>query len=413
MKFGKFILLWFAFSAILVCPDVSSAQNSKPKQIRILNNFGPIPFEDGKTIITEVSFSGLTGLSESDVLKALKENRNLIKSGDEFYGGSVAKAVKIVRQALVSNGYRDAKVSAFGEMTSKNEMTLAFVVKQGELARVSEVRFEGNVNISDEELVTNLKECIGDGWQIFDARKYDYITRKCSLGLLLSKGFFQARIERITPRLVSDRYLVTVEIEEGARFRYGEIKIEGATVFKKDEILEMAALKNGEVGDLGNLRDFVYEKLKRAYADKGYILYNAEFDSKFIESAAEGLEATVDLLITIDEGKLFRLGKIEFTGVDNAQIEELRKLISLKDGEIYNQSRIEEGIKKINETKKFYPLDLDGSDVEIWTAVEPEDRERVEGSLLLRRKEVDENSTRQSDPSGEVNLIIKLRKLQP
>jgi outer membrane protein assembly factor BamA len=413
MKFGKVIFGLFVFSIIFAGPEIRAQEEPRrAKQIRILNNYGTIPFEDGKTIITEVTFSGLGALSESDILKALRENRTLIKSGDEFYGGKIAKAVKVVRETLVAFGYRKAAVTAVGELISKNEMRLVFELKTGALARVSEVRFEGNENISDEEFVTDFKACIGDDWQIYDARKYDYITRKCSLGLLFSKGFFQAKIERITPQLISGSYVVTVEIKEGARFRYGDIQINGATVFKKDEILEMAGFKTGEVGDGGNLKDFVYEKLKRAYADKGYVLYNAEFDSKFIQPAAEGLDATVELSLTIDEGKLFKLAKIEFTGAEKEQIEELRKLISLKDGEIYNQSRIEEGIKKINETKKFYPFDLNGSDVEIWTTVEPDDRERVEGSSLLRRQEVDENST-PSPPLGELNLVIKLRKIQP
>jgi len=360
MKFGKIILILFVFS--FVCFEIC-AQDSK--QIKILNNYGSIPFEDGKTVIIGVNFTGLTAVSESEISKTLQEARTGIKVGDSFSGGRIAKAVKVIREKLGVAGYYKAEVTAFGEVVSKNQMKLNFVIKQGSILRVSEIRFEGNVNVTNEELFNNFKKCIDEDWQIFNPQKYEYITRKCSLSLLYSRGFFQARIGQITPQSVAGSNIVTVEVKEGARFRNGDIKIEGARAFTEKEILEMLGLKKGDVSDGRYLIDFVYEKLKKTYADKGYILYNAEFEPSFFEPVG-GADGIVNLLIRIDEGAQFKLSKISFSGVDKEKEQQLRKLFSIGDGEIYNQSKIEEGIKKINDLNAFNSLRLN-QDVEIRT----------------------------------------------
>lgn len=398
MRFGKIIFAVFAFFVLfifLTCAEIRAQNSKSPQPIRILNNYGSIPFEDGKTLIAEVEFRGLDSndgqsdgaaenlLTEEEVLKNLRLTRTAIRAGEEFYGSKVSKAVKVIREWLASNGYDQAEVAAFGEKLSKQEMKLIFSVKRGALARVSEIRFEGNSNISDEDFVVNFKKCLGDGWKIFEDKKYQYITRKCSLSLMHSKGFFRARINQVRPRRVEDDYVVTVGVSEGARYRIGEIKIEGATVFSEKEILDMFGQTPGDIADGKLLQDFFYEKLKRIYADQGYSLYNAEFDPEMIDPQAEGLDGIVNIKGLIDEGPQFRLATIKFSGIEREKAGELRKLFSLRDGEVYNQSKLEEGIKKINETKEFYFVDQD-RDVEVRTG----------------------------EGSRDIELVIKLSKIQ-
>lgn len=387
------ILLTF----FIVDIDGIHAQPTKsPQQIKILNNYGSIPFEDGKTAIAEVKFIGLDSdyeeydesvgnkLPESDCRRLLRENRATISADDKFYGAKVSKVVKLIREWLDSKGYDRAEIIAFGEKLPKNQMILTFSIKRGLLANVSDIRFEGNLNITNEEYVADFKQCIGDSWKIFDSRKYNFITRKCSRSLMFSKGYFQGKIRNINRVLVQDNYIVTVEVEEGIRYRIGEIKIDGAKVFSEKAILEKFGQKEGDIVDGKALQNFFFDELRSIYLDKGYLLFAAEFEPTFIEPLADGLDATVNLHITIDEGPQFKLTKIEFWGVEKEKARELRKLFSLKDGDIYSQSQMEEGIKKINETKEFYFVDKD-QDVELRTDEEGNDIE-----LLIKLTKIEQ-----------------------
>jgi len=408
MKFEKFIFILLVFSIVFDCLETRAQDSKSPKQIRILNNFGAIPFEDGKTIVSKVTFTGLIAFYESDILKALRENRTMIKAGDEFYGSKVAQAVGTIRGFLYERGYINAEVTAFGEKLSTNEMKLDFVINQGALARISEIRFEGNETFTNQELVEDLKQCSKDDWEIYEPRRFNFYLQTCTRRFLSSKGFLKAKL--LEPKLikVENRYILEINLTEGDRYRTGAIKIEGAKVFTPKEITEILGLKEGEIINGKETQNSIYEKLKRIYVDQGFVLYNADFDVDFIEPQVEGLDGIVNLVITIDEGKLFKLSKIEFTGVEKEKIAELRRLILLKDGEVYNQSKIEAGIKKINETGEFYPIEYEGMAVEVFTSIQPE-TERIEGSALLRRKGVDEDLTWNE---GKVNIVIKLRKLQ-
>lgn len=393
MRFGKVILVVFFLAFAFSSAETRAQKSNSQQQISILNNSGSIPFEDGKTIIAEVKLTGLDGdyeqfggtseklIPESDFRKALKEQRAEIDADDTFYGYKISKVVKLLKEWISLNGYIDAEVVALGEKLSGNRMRLIFKVKRGAQARVSEIRFAGNINITGEEFVDDFKQCSGSDWEIFDTRKYDYYSRKCSRNLLFSKGYFEAKVKRVTTQLAAGKRVVTIEVEEGLRYRIGEIKVRGAKVFTEKEILEMGELNTGAVADGRALQDFFDEKLRKVYRDKGYILYNVDIDPKYTKPLAEGLDAAVDILITIDEGRLFKLASIKFSGIEKAA--ELRKLFSLKDGEIYNQSKIDDGVKKINEMKRFCSVDKD-QDVEIRA-----DEESDDIYLVIRVKEID------------------------
>ncbi|HMS39031.1 MAG TPA: POTRA domain-containing protein, partial [Pyrinomonadaceae bacterium] len=388
MRFGKVL---FVFLFVFACLGVHA------QQIKILNNYGEIPFEDGKTIIAEVIFIGLDSasaqtdeiaeisLTETEVLRILSDNQTTINAGETFYGYKVAKTVKAIREWLPTKGYDRAEVVAFGEQLPKSQMKLTFFIKRGDLARVSEIRFEGIKNVSNEELVADFRKCSGNSWEIFDGRKFLYYLRQCSLRLLFSKGYFQAKIGEPKLQLVSVGYIVTINISEGARFRYGKLKVQGASVFTEEEILDFIGIKKGEVANGKTLQVLIYENLKRIYADKGYISYDAEFQPTFNVPKKEGEDATVDLEFLIDEGRQFNLGKIEFGGVEKEKADELRRFFLIADGEIYNQSKIEEGLNKINELRAFQPIDFD-TDVSIRSKREEE--QKSENSIIVEKEGV-------------------------
>jgi outer membrane protein assembly factor BamA len=121
----------------------------------------------------------------------------------------------------------------------------------------------------------------------------------------------------------------------------------------------MYGQKSGDIIDRRLLIDFLNEKLKRVYAEKGYLQYSPDFEPTFIEPEIEGQDGIVNFIITIDEGHSFKLSKLQFVGVDDAKAKELRGLINLKDGETFNQIEFEKGIERINQMSEFEFIDVD------------------------------------------------------
>lgn len=162
------------------------------------------------------------------------------------------------------------------------------------------------------------------------------------------------------------------------------MKIEGTKSFSYKEILEMFGHKAGDIADGRDLQDFVYERLKREYGEKGHVLYNAEFEPEFVEPLAEGVDGSVNLHITIEEGKKFTIRRIIFTGINGNEERSLKEGFTLKEGGLFVPSKLESWVDQINKTERFYFVDKD-QHVEIRT----------------------------DEEEGDLDLVINLKKFQP
>lgn len=110
----------------------------------------------------------------------------------------------------------------------------------------------------------------------------------------------------------------------------------------------------------------LYEKLKVAYNDLGYVYYDADIEPYYIKPTIDGQDGLLNLKIIIDEGRQFRIRKIEIVCPALMKIQKIRKVLGLTVGEIYRQEELEKGIKRINDLKEFKFVDKD-KDVELRT----------------------------------------------
>lgn len=352
------------------------AQNSRPaKPITIKNTDRRSPFLEGRTAVAEVIYDGLDAelgsyvgdsypIYTNDFLKLLRESRADISEGEAFQLLKVEKVLKLLKEWLANRGYLKAEVVALGRKLPMNKMQLIFSVQRGLPVFVTDIRFEGTNAISEAELINEFSRCIGGRPPIFERKLYEYCSQRHARFVIFSHGFFKAKIGPPVKKLLESGYTVTFIVKEEARYRIGKIDVEGNQVLNKAEILVIIGQEEGDIADGRNLRDAIYERLKRAYLDKGYLQFNSAFDVDFVEPQAEGLDGIVNVQIAIEEGREFKTGWIEVFGAKPETAKSLRQLIKLEDGKIFCQRDFENGIKKIDETHDYLKIDID-SDVEL------------------------------------------------
>ncbi|HEY8563208.1 MAG TPA: outer membrane protein assembly factor BamA [Pyrinomonadaceae bacterium] len=360
-------------------------------------------------IIRDLQFEGLEAVPESEVLKAFREQRVGISKESIYNPVNAQKGIRVIREQLASKGYPNAKVTVREEEVSATSTAVTFDVDQGNRSRIVEIEFEGNQVFKDGELRAQLQLVRETGLisrfkgqDILDLRKLQYDLRKNVQSYMFSKGYFQARIGEpvVTglgykrtgfpivnllplPLVTSkdDTLKITVPVTEGKVYRVGALKVEGNSIFSEQQILGYVGLKQGEVADGKRLQDAVYEDLKKVYGSQGFVLYNAEFDPTFKDNPANPNEGIVDVTITIDEGKQFRLRRLEFSGNTFTRDKILRREVLINEGDIYNQVALETSVIRLNQTGYFDPIDKD-QDVEIRT-----DEEQGDVDLVVKVKE--------------------------
>ncbi len=135
------------------------------------------------------------------------------------------------------------------------------------------VEFEGNKVFSSERLLKRLNLCLAkyaDSPDEYKANEFEYCLRNVQ-SFLRSQGYLRSLVGEPKVQKTDDGLKITVPIEEGAFYRLGNIKLEGAKVFWPEQLLEMLNLKTGDVADGEAIGEWLSVRLKKAYADKGYI----------------------------------------------------------------------------------------------------------------------------------------------
>lgn len=360
-------------------------------------------------VIRDLQFKGAKAVPESDILKKFREDRVGISKETTFNPANIQKANRAIRELLASAGYPNAKIDVQEEEVSATSIALTFNIDQGNRSRIVDIEFEGNEVFSDSELSGAL-ELVKEtglisrfkGQDILDLRKLQYDLQKNVRQYMASKGYFQARLG--DPEIVGlgykrtgfpilgslplpllsskdDTLKIVIPVTEGRLFRAGEIKVEGNSIVSEQQILAIVGLQKGEIVDGKRLTNALSEDLPKFYGSQGFVQFSAEPEPEFKDNPANPKEGIVDIKIIIDEGKQFRLRRLEFSGNTFTRDNVLRREVLVNEADVYNQRNMEFSILRLNQTGYFDPIDKD-KDLELRT-----DEEQGEIDAVLKVRE--------------------------
>jgi outer membrane protein insertion porin family len=360
-------------------------------------------------LIRDLRFEGAKAIQESDILKEFREKRVGISKEAIFDPVKSKNGVRVLREMLAAKGFPNADVKIETEEVSATSIAVIFNIVQGDRSRIIEIDFEGNEVFSDGELRGQLKlvrqtglVARVKGQDILELRKLQYDLFKNVRSYMASKGYFQARFgdpqvlglgrkkTSFLPYIVlplplisstDDTLKITVPITEGRRYKVGKVKIEGNSIFSEDQVKLLIGLKEGEWADRKRFEDALYEELKKYYGAQGFVEYTGEFDASYRDDPTNPKEGSVDVTITIEEGKQFTLRRLEFAGNTFTRDNVLRREVIINEGDIYNQINMENSVIRLNQTGYFDPID--------------------------KEKDVE---TRIDDENGTVDLLMKVKE---
>lgn len=306
-----------------------------------------------------VEFEGLTAIPESDLRKYMRERR--IARTVESISDGTAVVEAAIREIFIDYGYRRAQVSSRLELRD-NQTILTLVISEGARFEISGIRFHGNRTFSEQMLAGKTKECLAryqresDTVDVFRSEVFDYCLHSLA-DFERSQGYLQARFGEPRIQETGQTVEIIVESNEGVVYRLGNVEIEGADHVSEQQVRDLIDMRAGDIVNGEKLSKALYENLKAAYGEKGFIQYTAEIEPSF-QKEGSALDGIVDFKITIDEGGRFKVRKISFRG-DNLPEQELRQLLIMRNGEVYNQKLFEESIQRINALGSFNYVDKD------------------------------------------------------
>jgi outer membrane protein insertion porin family len=239
----------------------------------------------------------------------------------------------------------------------------------GPALRVERVIFVGNRVFSDEELNEQLPLTGETGWLTIITGRNLYTRERFQADaarlqqFLADRGYLRAvinepRIELINPADAARSsgevpiHLV-IPISEGPLHRLNRLEIRGGRICSAEAVRAQFQIRAGEV-----LRAYLIEegvtRLRQLYGRRGYLQFTPTLDFKF--APGPGGESLTDLTLTLNEGGLYTLGRLEFTGRLRTREAVLRQMIPLDEGEVFNYARLAQGLERLGRTGLFDPI---------------------------------------------------------
>ena len=331
-----------------------------------------------KPTIREINYKGLNSVTESDILDAEKKAKVSLTQESQFDQTHVAQAITVIKELESEHGHQFATVREDVKLIPPSSVQINFNIKEGPKVQVGNITFAGNEKVSARTLRASMKNLkpIGIPHSVllenlfsktFDSTKLEEDTERVRQAYR-DRGYFKANtgdpdthirnetgLSLFTFRPKTGKRMdIRIPVEEGARYRLGSITFTGNKAVQNTKALRAQfALKDGDYFDATAFGKGL-KNLEQAYNGLGYINFVPNPKANFDEAAK-----TVSFNIDIDEGKQFKVSRIEFTGNKITRDFVIRRELLLEEGQVYNARAWEASLQRLNQLEYFDPLKVD------------------------------------------------------
>ncbi|MDE1980817.1 MAG: outer membrane protein assembly factor BamA [Betaproteobacteria bacterium] len=263
-----------------------------------------------------------------------------LKVGDSVTPEKSAAAIK----SLYDTGFfADVKLEKDGDV---------LVVVVQERPSIYHVDINGAKSFNKDQLRDALKSIGIAESRIYDKSLLDKAEKELKRQYL-SKGKYSAQVTTTVTPMTRNRVSLTFNIVEGEVAHIREITIVGAKAFPEKVLQDQLQLntpdwfswytKNDQYskqklsGDLETLRSY--------YQDRGYLEFAVDSTQVSISPDKQDIYITIN----ITEGQQYKVSEVKLAGQFVVPEEELRKLVTLKPGDIFSREKVTTSSKAISD----------------------------------------------------------------
>jgi outer membrane protein insertion porin family len=355
-----------------------------------------------------VDYQGSKNIDRTKIAEQLKEKGIELRL-DSFLDENILHRVDAVLAGMMAEkGFTNAEIKhAVSPVAGGPKLVnVTFSISEGPKLRIRNIEFVGNQAFSDSTLARKMKDNKAKKGLIFmtlfrsatyKEDKYEEDAEKVS-GFYREQGYVRARVGNPEVRTVRDekdgktRWIdLRIPVTEGPRYRIGELKFEGNTVVKSENLRPMFKMKEGDWYSEKMVRDGL-KKAQEAYGAGGYMEFTGYPDlnpkndglapvptdgnaaqppaaAKAPTSGASNgsgpIRPTVDVTMRLSEGKQFFVNRISFVGNTTTRDNVIRREMRLVEGSVFNTESLKYSIRRLNQLGYFKQLEGNDKDMKV------------------------------------------------
>jgi outer membrane protein insertion porin family len=339
------------------------------EQVYSLGQFKDIRVETRETlkgleiefIVEEIPSIGEVELVGNERVEAndIREKIGL-KRGATFNEHLTLESKEEILMLYREKGYFFAEVKIDTKSSHDNLISVSISIKEGEKVKIEKIRFSGNKAFPDK-ILRGQMETQERNWFSFLDDSGVYQKDILKLDLFRMEGFYHdngyLRVKVLEPRIDINKKAreihITIPVEEGPQYRVKSLKLNSDNAVTADEIQKGIQTKVGAVYNVSQLRQDILT-IADLYSKKGYAYADAN-----PVSALNDEDRTVDLSIEVDKGKKVYVGSIEVLGNLKTRDNVIRREFRLKEGELFDSSKLKRSKQRINNLNFFEDVKID------------------------------------------------------
>lgn len=278
--------------------------------------------------IIGIKVKGNNQIPSSTILSYIKTN-----AGDDFDPEKLREDL----DSLYKSGlFVDVKID---RSSSADGVVITFIVSEKPV--IKNITIIGNKETSDEILLEKLTV---EKNQLLSTEELTNSVTAIK-DYYSEKGYNVAEVDYEIKEIDERSAEVIFNINENEKVKVKKINFIGNATFSEKLLTEVIESDEGglfsSLDDTGTFNEDVYEtdieRIKMFYKERGYI----KVDVKPAKVSLSPDKKDLFLTILINEGKVYRFGKIDISGEDLLfPKEELRAVVKAEEGDIYNESTL-------------------------------------------------------------------------
>jgi outer membrane protein assembly factor BamA len=335
-----------AFTDVGYSFSFSSAGTKLEIRVTEAQKFVPARFED------------FVWFTDAEIRARIKEHVPLF-DGQLPLAGRMTDEVSDVLQAMLVEGAIPGHVD-FVKIGKEDGPVEAIAFKVSEvLVRIRKIEFTG---AGEAELPALEAAAERIPSREYSKSRLNLFVQRQLLPVYYERGYLKAAFGDPQPKPVKEAREnddgprnqsfvdVTFAVTPGQQYKLKSIEWSGNHAFPTETLEKMVSLQPGQIANTARLSDDL-KSVQTLYSSRGFMRESIKPEPQFDDGAG-----TVVIRLDVKEEVAYRMGDLEYRGLDNSLSDKLRNLWKIRPGDVYDATYLSE---YLDAAHKLLPANLD------------------------------------------------------
>ncbi|HYQ58746.1 MAG TPA: outer membrane protein assembly factor BamA [Draconibacterium sp.] len=310
--------------------------------------------------LADYNFYGVSKSERDDILEKV-----LLLKGSQITQHAVNGTERKIKDIFHEKGYLNTEVSIVqrDDTTQNNSVILDINVDKKEKVKVNNIDINGNEALSDVTLERAMKKTNEKSLRnFFKTKKFleeEYKNDKANIidkynekgyrdAIILQDSVSQVEVGRKNKTRVN----IDIDVEEGNKYYFGDIRWVGNTVFPSDYLDMVLGIEKGDVFNQKILDKRLFddqEGMNNVYLDRGYLFFSLDPIEVNIN------EDTINYEMRIIEGEQATINEVRIVGNTKTHEHVARREIRTYPGDLFSKTLLMRSYRELAQLGHFDP----------------------------------------------------------